>query len=184
MILAPCLLMPLLIALQTDPQIEFRRIAQLLRIEEGSTVADIGAGSGSWTRLLLGQAGNSGTVYATEVKPELVQGLKSAFRTHPNLKALLGSQEDLALPDACCDAVLLRLVYHAFRQPDRMRQGLSRSVRPGGRILIIDFPGGARGVKPGKLTEDMAAAGFDRIDFIDPWQGQPGVYAILFQKRL
>jgi hypothetical protein len=78
--------------------------------------------------------------------------------------------------------VLLRLVYHAFKKPDLMRRSLARAVRPGGQVLIIDFPGGALGVVPADLERDMTESGFVKVGFVDSWQGQQSVYGILFRK--
>lgn len=64
-----------------------------------------------------------------------------------------------------------------------MRRSLARAVRPGGRVLIIDFPGGRRGIQPENLTARLSAAGFQRLDYVERWQGQEGVYALLFERR-
>jgi SAM-dependent methyltransferase len=100
-----------------------------------------------------------------------------------NVTVLLGSQDDTTLPRECCDAILLRLVYHAFRNPNAMRESLARALRPGGRILIIDFPGGPwAGPTATVLEEQMAEVGCTRVDLHDSWQGQQGVFAVLFRK--
>ena len=167
---------------QTDFQTEFRQIAQLLRLDAGTVVADVGAGGGSWSRLLADSVGSDGHVFATDVRPEVLPGILAGTRQAQNVTVVLGSQDTTGLPPQCCDAVLLRLVYHAFKKPDLMRRSLARAVRPGGRVLIIDFPGGALGVIPADLERDMTHSGFVKAGFVDGWQGQQSVYGILFRK--
>ena len=146
-------------------------------------VADVGAGDGSWSRLLATAIGPEGHAIATDVRPEFVAGIKATTAMQKNVTVLLGSQADTTLPRECCDAILLRLVYHAFRNPKAMRESLARALRPGGRILIIDFPGGVwAGPTAAVLEEQMAEVGFTRIDFHESWQGQQGVFAVLFRK--
>ena len=152
-------------------------MVELLEIGAGSRVADVGAGGGQWTRLLSGVAGREGRVYATEVKPAQIRGLASLARSLPasNVTVVRGTELETGLPPACCDAILLRLVYHAFDHPQPMREGLRVALRPGGRILVIDF-------RPprAQLVAEMEDSGFELLWQVDAWRGQEGVYATLF----
>ena len=115
----------LAVSAQTDSQTEFRQIAELLSLKPGMVVA----GGGSWSRLLATAVGPEGHVFATDVRPEFVAGIKATTAMQKNVTVLLGSQDDTTLPRECCDAILLRLVYHAFRNPNAMRESLrARSV--------------------------------------------------------
>jgi ubiquinone/menaquinone biosynthesis C-methylase UbiE len=158
---------------------ELVQIAELLEVTAGKVVADVGAGGGQWAFGLADRVGATGRVYATEVKQLQVDGLRTAARARGahNVDVVFGSQDDMGLPKQCCDAALLRLVYHAFDSPDRMRSSLHRAVKPGGRVLIIDFR-----PTPDQLTQELKTAGFDRLHFIERWQDQEGVYAALFQR--
>jgi len=162
-----------------DPEIEFRQIAGLLKLADGMTVADVGAGGGTWTARLAEKVGPRGRAYGTDVRPTLVHGIESSAKARglTNVTAVLGTQDDMGLPPGCCEAMLLRLAYHAFDNPARMREGLQRAMTPKGRVLIIDF-------RPplDQLTGEMKSIGFGRIEFIERWQGQDGVYAALFEK--
>ena len=164
---------------QRDPAAEAAQIAELLRLEPGAVVADVGAGGGTWTFDLARRVGRTGRVYATEVKDVQIEGLRLAVRARkvPNVEVVRGSQADMGLPATCCDALLLRLVYHAFDEPALMRESLRRAMKPGGLVLIVDFR-----PPPEQLTREMQEAGFDRLQFIERWQGQEGVYAVLFKK--
>lgn len=162
-----------------DPEVEFRQIAKLLELDTGTVVADVGAGGGEWTFRLAARVGPKGRVYATDVKTAQAEGLRrgAAARRADHVTVVLGTQQDMALPPACCDAMLLRLVYHAFDDAGSMREGLRQAMRPGGLVLVIDF-------RPpvDQLTRDMRDAGFERSQHIERWQGQEGVFAALFRK--
>ena len=163
-----------------NPDDEFRQIAELLRLSEGMTAADVGAGGGTWTVRLAERVGPKGRVYGTDVKSPQVRGVESIARARglTNVIAVLGSQDEMGLPSACCDAMLLRLVYHAFDNPPRMRESIQKSMKPRGRVLIIDFR-----PPPDQLTAEMKSIGLERVEFIERWQGQDGVYALLLAKR-
>lgn len=160
-----------------DPDVEFRQMADLLRLADGMTAADVGAGGGTWTVRLAERVGPRGRVYGTDVKSPQVSGIVSYAKSKglTNVTAVLGSQDDMGLPSGCCEAMLLRLVYHAFDNPARMRESLQRAMKPKGRVLIVDFR-----PPPDQLTAEMKSIGFERIEFIERWQGQDGVYAALF----
>jgi ubiquinone/menaquinone biosynthesis C-methylase UbiE len=160
-----------------DPDVEFRQMADLLKLSEGMIAADVGAGGGTWTVRLAERVGPKGRVYGTDVKSAQVSGVASNAKSKglTNVTAVLGSQDDMGLPPGCCDAMLLRLVYHAFDNPVRMRESMQRAMKPKSRVLIIDFR-----PPPDELTAEMKSIGFERIEFVERWQGQEGVYAALF----
>ena len=160
---------------------ELRQMAELLELAPGSVVADVGAGGGGWTFRLAEAVGETGHVYSTEVKPIQVDGICAGVSYHglDNVTVILGGEDHMGLPECCCEALLLRLVYHAFDKPDRMLAGLRAAMQPGGRVLIIDF-------RPpvDELTRAMASVGFVRRQVIEKWRGQDEVYAVLFQKEV
>lgn len=166
--------------LSLSERAELSRILDRLGVEDGAVVADVGAGSGLWTVGLARAVGASGRVYATEVRRELVAGLRvlvghGGLR---NVRVVKGSQDDMGLPARCCDAALLRIVYNAFQNPGAMRQSLSTAMRPGGRVLIVDFQPPAE-----QLAGEMKATGFDLVDTVENWTGQQGLYASVFKRR-
>jgi predicted methyltransferase len=166
--------------LSLSERAELSRILDRLGVQDGAVVADVGAGSGLWTIGLARAVGASGRVYATEVRRELVAGLR-VLVGHGGLRNVIvvkGSQDDMGLPPGCCDAALLRIVYSSFQNSRAMRGSLSAAVRPGGRVLIVDFKPSAA-----ELQADMLASGFDLVDTAQNWTGQQGLYASVFQKR-
>lgn len=163
-----------------DEESEFDQIAALLQLSNGSRVADVGAGGGAWTMRLAKRVGAEGHVFSTEVKQELVSAIRSSVRARglKNVTVIQGGQDDTGLTAGSCDAVLLRLVYHAFRDPERMRNSLTDAVRVAGLVLIIDFRPAAE-----QLIRDMQGSGYLVARKIEKWQGQDGVYAVLFKKK-
>src|SRR5258708_5783765 len=90
-----------------EDQREFERIASLLHVVPGASVADVGAGDGNWTVRLSRQVGPSGHVFATEIREPLLKILESsaAAREQGNVTAVRGTQTDTGLAENCCDAI-------------------------------------------------------------------------------
>ena len=176
---------------------ESERIAELLGLEAGMRVADVGAGDGDWAVEMAGHVGAEGHVFATEVDEEEITAIerKIASRGLGNMTAILGGQESTGLEEGCCDAILLRLVYHHFTQPEPMRASLRRALKPGGLIAVIDIvpqthwgdlPGvpdrGGHGITADEVVADMIGAGFELVDQIEDWPGDDDHYCLLFRR--
>jgi ubiquinone/menaquinone biosynthesis C-methylase UbiE len=114
-----------------------------LKIPPGSTVADVGAGAGYHTIPLARRVGPEGTVLATDVQPEMIQMLKQRAQAEgvSNVKPLLCSQRDTKLPDGKVDLVLMVDVYHECSDPETTLLGLHKALRPGGRLVLVEFRG-------------------------------------------
>ena len=177
---------------------EEERVVQALGLAPGMRVADVGAGSGRWSVALARAVGPTGRVYATEVdRDEIEQIEKRARRAElRNVEVLLGDQQSTGLPEGCCDAVLLRLVYHHFTDPPTMRAALWQALEPGGTVVVVetapqrgwrrldDVPErGGHGIPRGELEHEMLASGFEIVERIDPWPGGEGdPYCLVFRK--
>jgi ubiquinone/menaquinone biosynthesis C-methylase UbiE len=114
-----------------------------LKISPGSTVADVGAGAGYHTIPLARRVGPDGIVLATDVQPEMIQMLKQRAQAEgvSNIKPLLCSQRDTKLPDGKVDLVLMVDVYHECSDPETTLLGLHKALRPGGRLVLVEFRG-------------------------------------------
>ena len=160
------------------------KLIEVLEIRAGSTVADVGAGSGPLVPMMSKQVGPTGRVYATDVTPERIPEMKKlvADKSLENVTVLLGAAAETNLPDGCCDAIFMRLVYHHFGDPPAMNASLLRSLKPGGRLAVLEFapdskvsaPPGKRnegkshGVMAATVVEELKAAGFVDIQEV-PW---------------
>lgn len=176
---------------------EIDRIADLLRLESGQVLADVGAGDGDFAELLAAKVGSDGRVFATEVEQELVDKIERRMVDAglAQVSAVLGDQDGLGLDSGCCDAILLRLVYHHFEAPDTMRAGLRRALVPGGLLAIIDIAPqknwrvlprvpdrGGHGVPADDLVAEMLGAGFEFVEERPDWNGDEDRYAVLFRR--
>lgn len=113
----------------------------LLKIAAGAAVADIGAGSGFMTMRLAQRVGPSGRVYANDVQPQMLQMLQRRVeRAHlTNVVLVQGDLDNPRLPASALDLELLVDVYHEFSQPQAMLRGLRDALRPGGRLVLLEY---------------------------------------------
>src|SRR4051812_21854192 len=146
---------------------EATRLAGISEITRGSVVADIGAGTGRFSLAMARRVGPSGRVYSTELSGVAVAALDAAAAREGlrNLIALRAEALDTRLPDACCDVVFLRNVYHHVTDPVAFAGSLRAAVRDDGRLVIVDFDEGAlwlHGDAPGDAPPRRAGHGVNR----------------------
>lgn len=150
-------------------------LIEVLEIEEGSVVADIGAGDGDQTLAIARHIGPEGQIYSTELGSESVQELQEAIDEEgiSNVNVIEGHPRRTNLPEECCDALYLRRVYHHFDDPESMNASLFQSLKPSGRIAVIDFEprgsetdpegrdsGSQHGVTAETVVSELKQAGF------------------------
>ena len=136
--------LPEFVALMEDEQrvtgLQVERVVEILKIRPNTKIADIGAGSGLFTRPLARRVGQKGVVYAVEIRQDLVDYLQGRAREQKldNVRAVLAAEDDPRLPEPVDLMVIIDTLHHIRNQPAYLRN-LSRYLRPGGRIAIIDF---------------------------------------------
>jgi ubiquinone/menaquinone biosynthesis C-methylase UbiE len=110
-------------------------------IARGATVADIGAGAGYFTWRLAERVGPAGRVYANDIQPEMLDLLRKnmADRHLTNVETVLGAEDDPKLPAARMDLVLLVDVYHEFTEPEKMLRKIRESLKPDGRLVLLEY---------------------------------------------
>jgi predicted methyltransferase len=176
---------------------EVGRLAELMGWKAGTIVADIGAGDGKYTFAAAGRVGAAGRVYATEIDAKKLEELRNevAKRKLANVIVVESKEVDTNLPAACCDAIFLRRVYHHLTKPVEFDANLVRSLKPGGRLAIIDFPPraglepvegvpsnrGGHGIPQKIVIEELSAAGLKVEKIVDDWPEDD--YCVLFVKR-
>lgn len=116
-------------------------VLELLALKPGAVVADIGAGSGYYTRRLARAVGPEGTVFAVEIQPEMLGILTNRLGAEgiTNVVPVLGSVIDPRLPVESIDVVLMVDVYHEFAYPYEMMEAISRALKPGGRVVLVEY---------------------------------------------
>lgn len=150
----------------TDAQIrsaesEVPRLVELLELAPGATVADVGAGFGAWTARFAEWTGPSGQVYATEVGGRQLESLREMVERDQlsNVTVIEGDADATNLPAGCCDAILVRDVFHHLTEPAAMIRSLAASLKPNGRLAIIDFPPSENSSIPDGVPADRGGHG-------------------------
>jgi ubiquinone/menaquinone biosynthesis C-methylase UbiE len=177
---------------------EVERLAAWLEVQPGRSVADLGAGDGTFAIALARRVGSSGHVYATEVDDQRLAHIRRAAATAElaNVSVVKGASARTGLAHACCDALFSRVVYHHLTDPAAINADVFRALRPGARLVIIDFePGGimnwigrpetaerhgGHGTPKETVVSEVTAAGFQLMRGPERWRGR--LYAVLFRR--
>jgi predicted methyltransferase len=148
-------------------------IMDVLAIADGAAVADIGAGAGWFTIRLARRVGPNGLVYAQDLQPQMLAAIRRRVAREGlrNVQTRLASRDSSNLPARSLDAVLVVDVYSEVEESDRIPflRGLAESLKPGGRIGIVNYRPGRGGPGPapsegvrvdsGSVEDDAEAAG-------------------------
>jgi ubiquinone/menaquinone biosynthesis C-methylase UbiE len=134
-------------------------IMDALGIYDGSSVADLGAGGGWFTVRLARRVGPTGRVYAQDIQKPMIESMERRFRREGlrNVTTVLGTPEDPKLPDPV-DAVLIVGVYGEVARPVELLEHVRQSLRPGGRVGVVDFRKDGLGPGPDTLEERVDEA--------------------------
>lgn len=147
-------------------------------VRPGDVVADIGAGTGLFTRLFAERVGPEGRVYAVDISDTFIRNIMRAAKHHgyANIEGVVNNDRDVTLPAASIDTAFLVDTYHHFEYPVSMLSSIHAALKPGGMLIIIDFRRDPRHssrwvmghVRAGKDTviEEITDAGFGLVDDI------------------
>jgi ubiquinone/menaquinone biosynthesis C-methylase UbiE len=182
---------------RADVAAEIKRLALLMQWKPGTVVADIGAGDGRYSFATVGHVGASGKVIATEIDAQKIAALKAEVKRRKlqNVTVVESAEADTNLPAGCCDAIFLRRVYHHLTKPAEFDAKLVRSLKPGGRLAIIEFPPrgglepvegvpsnrGGHGIRQKIVVDELTAAGLQVEKIVNDWPEDS--YCILFVKK-
>lgn len=163
---------------------EVPQLVEVLGLRPGMTVADVGAGFGA-TTVVLGKWIGSGHVFATDVGQRQLEVIREYVQKEAlnNVTVIQGAAAATNLPAECCDAIFMRDVYHHITAVDAFNKSVMGSLKPGGRLAIIDFvpqPGsklpagvpanrGGHGVPTSVVVDELKAAGFTHVRTFDKW---------------
>src|SRR5437588_6290747 len=158
-----------------DEKLQPNRIMDILGIKEGSTVADIGAGSGWFTVRAAHRVGNGGVVYAIDINSDYLKYIDDRARreSFSNIRTILGKEDDPLLPAKSVDAVLLLKTYHEVAQPIRLLKRVREAMRAGALLGIVDRNGKGddHGLDKEVVIKEVERAGFvlvNQYDFVKP----------------
>jgi ubiquinone/menaquinone biosynthesis C-methylase UbiE len=119
-----------------------REIVEAVGLRPGMDVADIGSGTGLFAWLFAEKVGADGTVYAVEIAPAFLKYIGDQARTRgleKVVKPVLGTQEAANLAPGSIDVAFVCATYHHFERPQKILASIHRALRPGGRLVVIDF---------------------------------------------
>ena len=157
-------------------------LQQWLAVQPGQVVCDLGCGNGYHTLPMARAVGARGKVYAVDIQREMLQllAMRSKQAQLDNVELIEGAFDDPKLPKNSCDLVLLVDVYHELSHPVRVLGHVREALRPGGRVVLVEFRAEDPEVpikQEHKMTKaqtvaELAENGFALADSFDglPWQ--------------
>jgi len=112
-----------------------------LNLKPGMFVGDVGAGTGFYSLRIAKLVGPEGIVYANDIQPGMLERLTAnASAQHvSNVLTILGNESDPKLPPGKLDLVILVDVYHEFSRPQRMLDRIRDSLKPEGRLVLLEY---------------------------------------------
>ena len=116
-------------------------LVKALEIPEGASVADIGAGTGYFTWRLAQLVGPKGKVVAVDIQQAMLDLAADTVKQHglANVDYVLGKATDPRLPPRSLDMVFIAYSYHEFSEPETIMEAIRRSLKPGGRLVIVEY---------------------------------------------
>lgn len=162
-----------------------------LKFQPGDIVADIGAGTGYVSEKIAARVGPTGLVYATDIQQEMIDQLDAKMKARgvTNVKGLLGAIDDAKLPPAGVDAVIMVDVYHEFDHPWEMTRSIIAGLKPGGRLIFVEYRAEDPKV-PIKKVHKMAEAqvrkemaAHPELEHLETIPALPRQHLIVFRRR-
>ncbi len=168
-----------------DKKLQIDRVMDLLGITAGKNVADIGAGSGWFTVRAARRVGATGAVIAEDINPLAIEyiGKRVEKENLPNVRTVLGGQDDPRLRAGSVDAVLLLKVYHEIAHPVAFMKALKPALRTGAKVGIIDRNGSGadHGLNRDVVVKEMGEAGYKLVGTYDFTKADKEDYFLIFQ---
>ncbi|MCC6699368.1 MAG: class I SAM-dependent methyltransferase [Candidatus Hydrogenedentes bacterium] len=159
-------------------------------LKEGDVAVDLGCGTGYFARRMAKVVGPTGKVYGVDIQPEFLDMMKDlcAKEGITNVVPVLGDEADPKLPKGGIDRILMVDVYHEFQQPEPMLARMRESLKPGGKIALVEYRllgDTAKHIKVEhrmsvkQVLEEWNPAGFELVDLLE---FLPSQHLFIFQK--
>jgi len=168
------------------------KVVAACELKPGMIVADVGAGTGLYTRLFAKAVGPDGQVYAVDIAPRFLEHIRKTAREAGlrNVTPVLCDPDSADLPPNSVDLVFVCDTYHHFEFPERTLASLHRALKPGGRLIVVDFirePGKSREwvlnhVRAGQdvVEKEITSAGFKKAGEVKDLLKEN--YLVVFEK--
>ena len=116
-------------------------LVKALDIRDGARIADIGAGTGYFTWRLAQSVGPTGKVIAVDIQPGMLKLAAEIVKRHGlgNVDFVLAKENDPRLPERSLDMVFIAHSYHEFSEPEMIMEAVRRSLKPGGRLVVVEY---------------------------------------------
>jgi cyclopropane fatty-acyl-phospholipid synthase-like methyltransferase len=167
-----------------DQRLQINRVMDILGIQPGKTVADIGAGSGWFTVRAAKRVGSNGVVYAVDINPQATRYVgERAQKEHlQNIKTIQSRPDDPLLPTDSVDSVLMLKTYHEIAHPITLLRTLRAALRPGAKVGIIDRNGNGEnhGIEKNVVIREAREAGYSLLNEYDFVKGDKMDYFLVF----
>ena len=166
------------------------RVLAELDLKPGMIVADVGAGSGYYSSRMAERVGPNGIVYAVDIQPEMIDivKLQMSQRKVTNVKPIHCTETDPRLPAGTLDLAIMVDVYHELEYPYEMLAAVVKALKPGGRVVFVEFRGDDPSV-PIKALHTMTEAQVRKEAAVHPlvWikteSDLPWQHVIVFRKK-
>ncbi len=171
------------------------QIFEAIGAHEGMTVCEIGAGDGELSLDAARVVGPHGRVYTSELGDARVRTLQKRVAASGlgHITVVAGDPNKTNFPDAACDAMFMRNVYHHFADPAAMNASISKSLKPEGRLAVVDFTppdkeaarpaergnDGMHGVNPESVARELRETGFE---LVSSEAGDPRWFIVVVRK--
>jgi 2-polyprenyl-3-methyl-5-hydroxy-6-metoxy-1,4-benzoquinol methylase len=132
---------PWLVRESREREEDCKTLLKALNVQPGQVVCDMGCGNGFYTLQLARLVGEKGRVLAVDIQPEMLSLLNERAKKEniKNIEPILGTVVDPKLPEGQLDMILLVDVYHEFSHPEHMLQAMRKSLKPKGRLVLVEF---------------------------------------------
>lgn len=167
------------------------KLIEALNLKEGDMVADIGAGTGYHVFRMVHLVGKTGKIYAVDIQPEMLDMIKAKAtkKKVENIELILGKEDDPKLPEEKIDLILMVDVYHEFAYPYEMTEKMIKALKPGGRLVFVEFRKEDEKVlikEVHKMSEAQVLkemAEFKELRHIETYKKLPWQHMIFFEKK-
>lgn len=152
-----------------------KEIVAACKLKDGLAVADVGAGTGLFTRLFAVEVGDKGKVYAVDIAPKFIEHIEETCKKAglKNVQGIVCKPNSTELPENSVDRVFICDTYHHFEFPIKTMDSIHRALRDGGQVIVVDFqriPGKSRDwilnhVRAGQETveKEIVSCGFKKV---------------------